>query len=425
MPAIRLIVLSYVPLFFIGAAVGNLLGQDVLRGLPLLPAALYLAFRFGTAVIEGRMVRWTIEPQSGMKALIILYAVLYSFLFFPRAYPGAVGIASVPTLIIHAAFWILVFSDPEYRDDPLHLSRDIVLGVVSGFMVGLLLTFQAAGWNVRPGAIHNLSATPFVRSDVDVPILITVLTFLAVGWVMRTGDQENRGGDRYRWRRLAVTGVGIFLVAMFTFYLYSRRTPILAVMAGVGVMLLPIRLRRRMVYVIPVIALAPLGWEVLARILLRLTQNPIISAILVRNDPETYLTATNRLVSWQGSFDFLMDVRIQHLWGYGGSEVAGIFHEHAHNMVLQMVFDAGLITAALAVVLIFKILLILGDLLERPDTRREGSIMMGLFVAWLVLGAVEPTLRQFSMGHLLFLTLAAYAANRIASPPPVERDRAA
>jgi len=204
-----------------------------------------------------------------------------------------------------------------------------------------LLTFQAAGWRIRPGAIHNLSTTPLVRSDVDVPILTIVLTFVAVGAVAKYGAEKGLRAP-HRWRTAAVAGVGVLLVAVVTFFLYSRRTPLLAVMGGLAVMALPLALQRRMAYLTPAIAIAPLFWTLLAPILVAMTQNPIVDSLLARNDPEHYLTATFRLSGWQAALEFISRPRLQHLWGYGGSEILGIRMAHTHNVLLQLFFDAGL-----------------------------------------------------------------------------------
>ena len=413
----RLVALSYFPLFFLSIGASTLSDQVFLRGLPLMPAAVYVVMRLSSGVLVGDRVRWKVS--DGLTIAAFAYVVAYSVLYFPRAFSGTLAIGTLPTLVIHLLFWHLAYSDPVYRHDRRRFFRDLWGGVFGGFVVGFLLTLQHTGFLLRPGTIHNLSREgTFVRSDLDVPMLAVGVTLMGIVWVFFAGRMRRAvaraGGLGGVVNRRAV-GVICLLIGVSSLYLYSRRAPMLAVLGSTFLLLLPPRVGRRVVYAAVLIPLVPVVWDIVAQILVLVTQNDVVDAIVARNDIRSYETATNRLAVWLRALAFIAEVRPQHLWGYGGAPafiLAGSMDwQHVHNAFLQLFFDAGLIVLMTAVGLLVWSYYRLNRMMEAGWYPHEVLLIFGYLTAWLVIGAVEPALRAYSVVHMVFLMLVSVTAN--------------
>jgi len=414
--AIRVFVVLYFTLYQFGPGLAQETGLGVFRGLLVIPAAAYVLLRAATSARRG-------APIPGWRAvrLALLYSVLYSVLYFPRVNAAPTAVVNSVTLIVHVLFWHAAYSASVYRARRRRFFSDIWLGVAVALVAGFLYAQHYIGFQFRAGAIHNLAErTPFIRSDLDVPFFALVLGTVGVTHLVRR-RRLLPSIARVTWIRSpsGAYGFGLLSICLLCLAMYSRRTPLFALLLVTAVLTLPTKWGLRSLYATLAFPLIPMFWDVAVKILVPLTQNPVADAILARNDLESYLTATNRLAVWIKSMQFLANVRIAHLWGYGGAPASvlaanperGVGFTHVHNAFMQVIFDAGVITLLLACFLMVLMYRRLSVLVQVGVYRGDALSLFSVFVGWLVLCGVEPTLRSVSAAHLFFLVVAIAIAN--------------
>jgi hypothetical protein len=421
---IRLLVVSYFTLYQFGPGLAQLSGIVLFHGLLILPAATYVLLRTINALRTGLPVSGTLSL-----AFPLAYVLLYSTLYFSRSESGAIAIGNAATLIIHALFWHTVYSASVYRERRRRFFQDVWSSVAVAFVAGFLYAQSYIGFHLIPGSIHNLAErAPLVRSDLDIPFFALLLGIVGAVhlWRRKRLAPTIRSVTWIRYPSVAA-GIALLAVCLFGLLMYNRRTPLFALIIIIAVLALPTRWGLRSVYAFVAFPLLPMFWNAVVPIVVFLTQNPVAAALLKRNTLESYLTATNRLAVWLKSIGYIADLRIQHLWGYGGAPPAVLESRtqwsHVHNAFMQMVFDAGFITLALAVILIVRMYRQLTVLVQVGSYRGDALALFGALVCWLVLSGVEPALRSVSAIHLFFIVLVSCVGNlyRETTPSPLGR----
>jgi len=421
---IRLLVISYFTLYQFAPGLAQLTGLALFHGLLIVPAATYVLVRTITALQTG-------PPVSGSRSLAfpLAYVLLYSTLYFPRFESGTVAMFNAATLIIHALFWHTAYSASVYRERRRRFFQDVWASVAVAFIAGFLYAQSYIGFNLTPGAVHNLAErAPLVRSDLDIPLFALMVGILGSVhlWRRKRLVPSLRTVTWIRYPSVAA-GLALVMFCLFGLLMYGRRTPLFAFLVVIGVVALPTRWGLRSLYAFLAFPLIPMFWNAIVPILVLFTQNPVANAILTRNTLESYLTATNRLAVWVKSISYIADLRVQHLWGYGGAPPAVLESRtewsHVHNAYMQMVFDAGLITLALAVILMLRMYRQLSVLVQVGSYRGDALALFGAFIGWLLLSGVEPALRSVSAIHLFFILLVSCVGNlyRETTPSPLGR----
>ncbi len=407
----RLLVLTYFPFFFLSVGLAELAGHSLLLGFHLAPAGFYVASRLACIAVRGGSQT---EGVGILTAALFVFVGLYSILFFPRAYSGPLAVATAPTLVVHVLFWHFVYNARTYSQDRHTFFKDLWWGVAAGFGVGAAGAVAHVG-SFQPGAVHNLAEeAAFVRSDLDVPLLGVAVGTIGAVFLFRAEDVREaarwsrRGGAPSRW-----TGALLLAAAFGGLFVYSRRTPLFALLAICGLFILPKAPAKRLFSVALLFPFVPVVWDYVAIILVTVTQNPVFDALLARNDVETYLTATNRILAWQRSFEFLANVRFQHFLGFGNvpASILPLDWTHVHNAFLQLIFEAGVIVFALGVYLIVATYRRLMNLVGSARVGGHALVLYGLFIAWLIHSGVEPGFRGYSMINLLFLMTVVLVGN--------------
>lgn len=405
----RAIVLTYFSLFFLSAGLVNLSGRYILHGLFVAPGGLYAAWRITLWATHHATHRQS-RPSAyfgRMSLATMLYATAYGVLYFFRAESGIAALGSFVALLTHVLFWHFVFFAPPYHRRPRLFFQDILLSLVLGSVVGVIGALSFVGWDLTPGMVHNLAEhAPFVRSDLDVPFLALALGVWGVVLLFLRRQAPDLQG--YQGRSPSRT-IGLLLLAwaLAVLLLYSRRTPLIALLGTTAFLFLPGGLGRKLAYLAVLFPFIPFVWDTAAAILVPLTQNPIADAILARNSIDDYLTATNRAFVWAASIDYLLTPSLQHLVGYGGAPIHLLRADwtHTHNAFIQVVFDAGLLVLILAVILLVTAFRrIVWTIRARYETD-HAYILLGVLVAWLVIASVEPGLRGVSIVHLAFILI--------------------
>lgn len=407
---VRGLIWFYYPLLYLGLGFSRSTGNNVWQGLVFVLAGVYVYARFIKSIM-GRD-----HPVGRVrlgKCLVLAFAFVgyYSVTYFLRSKSGLEALASVPTLFMHLLFWNLAYSSESYAGKEEKYFKDVFISIFFGFLFGFVNALAYTSFSFLPGSIHDLSeASPFVRSDVDVPLLalgVLSAVFPAVPFS--------------RWRRLGgpslfspVVTYSLLAVTLLSMWLYSRRGPLLAAMFLIVIGASSQQTRKKVLLSLCAFPVLPLLWRYVSDLLIELSQNEFVSTFLVRNKVEDYLTATGRLASWLKGFDFMASFQPNHLIGYGGAPshfVLGPGHFHMHNMVLDLFFDSGFIgltLAAILIVLAFRVGYILLEV-ERPLVGVESLFLF--LSAWAVLAPIEPMLHSYTASHMVFLTIAASLFN--------------
>ncbi len=415
----RILVVSYFLLFIISTGIAGLMGSMLFRGIVLVPATMYVLVELVARGLRQLRGQDTSRRWDRLLWITVLYVSIYSVLYFPRAFAGAMALGGLPSLIVHVLFWHAAFTARVYEARRRLFFSDLWLGIFLAFGFGLGNALVVTGWNLAPGAVHNLDQVAlFVRSDLDIPLLAAGLCVWGavfgplrgrlLSWTKhRWNDEKDYPGRAVAWCGLVAGAAALFI--------YSRRTPIFAVIVAVAVLLLPRRIRGRAFWGAAAFPLIPLAWDAVVAVLIPLTQNPIADAILARNHPNTYLTATYRLTTWLKSFAWIANVQISHLWGYGGAPEAvlpaGRGWLHTHNALIQLFFEGGLISVALAVWLVVGALRRLDHLIAMSWNPGDLLVLLGFLWLWAVLAAVEPSFRSYTLVHVMFLLICVVVAN--------------
>lgn len=397
---VRSFVYCYFPLVSIGLGLSQVLGSDVWQGLVFVLAATYVYVQIARKSLAGKL-SITRHPDTGI-LLTYAYVVAYSVLFFPRWSSGVAVLGTAPTLFAHLAFWHLVYRSPTYKGQPAKYFRDVMVSLTVGFMFAFGNALAVTGFTFKPGSIHDIAyQSSLVRSDFDGPFLALAPIALCIAAL--------RNRDR-RWWILTICSV-----ALLALWVYSRRGPMLGVLLMLGLAFVPKRAQAKVLVALLVVPFLPILWERLAPTLIEVSQSDLVKALVARDRPKDYLTATGRLSAWSAGFAYLANFRLSHLIGYGGTPgflLSGA-QEHMHNMVLQLFFDAGLITVGLGLSLIVVAFRKLAALVKEDSS--SPVMIQGLFLffcSWILLSAIEPTLRSFGVPHLVLLIIAVSAFNR-------------
>ncbi len=440
----RLLVVSYLSLFFVVDGLARITGNGLLRACFIVPPALYVLWRLSLwAAYHARHGRHGAAPVyfGTVPVLVLLYAVAYSALYFPRATSGINAASGVGVVVVHAVFWHLVFHAPVYRGARRKVFfNDMLLGVFAATIVGAAGALSFVGWSFTPGSVHDLAGkAPFVRSDLDVPLLAQVLGTwgAAVLFVRRERRRQAPSSEAgLPSRMLGIVLIG-WCVALLV--LYSRRTPLFAVLATAALVFAPTRVVRRLAYGAVLIPMVPLFWDRVVAVALPLTQNSVVNAVLARNDASDYLTANSRLDLWTRSIRFLTRPDPHHLIGYGGAprELHASWSDHMHNAYIQLALDAGLILLLAVIVLLVVSFRSLAATISSGEGAYHAHAVRAVLIGWVVVSGVEPSLRSYSIAHLLFFMFVLAAVNLASSarrlrstrmagrtPPTVWRQRA-
>lgn len=396
---LRLYVQYFFVLFYIGLGLSRILGFEPLQGLLFFPQIVIILLAYLSGKVKSKFVlRYRLSHFSHL----LIYISLYCLLFFPRSIGGFQGFILVPLLIIHVLFLRFLFHNSLYKNNHKLLFDDFRRSLLYGAVFGFFCAWAFVEFKFTPGLIHNLSdKSPFVRSDLDVPFLLVAFFALSfkdiVNEVKKILLQKNP--------TVNIDSLIALVTVLFIFWMYSRRTPLVACILITGVYFFPRRLvgiwRLALLFTI-----LPLFWNLAVQLLIILTQNEFVDSLLARNNINDYLTASNRIKSWIGGYLFLFDFKIQHLIGYGEAPayLKPSYHKHMHNMPLDLFFEAGLITVFVAFTLILRMFSKCIAYIKNGDQTFYSYLLM--LVAFLFISGVEPTLRTISISHLLFLTLA-------------------
>lgn len=386
------------------------------RGIVLVPAGLYVAGCLLTAAISASEIGARgRRPWPGLVLALLAFSLVYSGLYFPRAFSGLVALGSIAALPVHVLFWHLAYHSPPYTRWRERFFKDLWIGLFAAFGFGLVNALGAVGWRIEPGAVHDLDrSSAFVRSDLDVPLLAVALAVWAATFTVFRRRVRDGTGDEVRWVPRSTAGI-VGVLAILALILYARRAPMLALGGAIALLAAPTTLGSRMYYAAALLPAIPLAWGTAVKILIAVTQNPVANALIARNDLESYVTATNRLATWIRSLDFITDFRLSHIWGYGTPPgyllPPGLGWLHVHNAFMELFFEAGLLALAIAVLILLATFRRLGWLLR--SRRQIGRVLpiFGFLWAWTAIAAVEPSLRSYSLVHLLFLTFGVVTAN--------------
>jgi len=403
---VRLLIYGFFPVYFVSVGLPQVTGIGATRGLFLVYLSVYLGKRLFTYLAKKRHARSYLLSRVGIFA--ISYVCVYSALYFPRQYEGIVNIVGIGfSLFVVAAFWMAAVSDPVYRRKPRSLVADMYASLIIGLVFILMYTISIVG-AVYPGAAHNMATiAPFVRSDLDGPLLTLLLGVFSIK-MLRKG----------RWASYNMPKINLIVViaaislCLFSFWLYSRRAPIIAFMLAMILLMMPVTLKRRINWQWVLVLFIPFVWEYLSIVLLTVSQNPLVEAVIARNDAESYLTATNRLGSWLRGLSFIGEAQIAHIWGYGGApeDLAVFGHTHMHSTLLDLFFDSGIVGLALAFAMLIWSFKTLGWLLANPAFRQSAELMYLCIFSWLVISSVEPGMHGFTLSHVLITMFVSFVA---------------
>ncbi|HET7459865.1 MAG TPA: O-antigen ligase family protein [Longimicrobium sp.] len=416
---VRLIVLTYFALLFVAEAVSDLADSHALAVLFLLPAAGYATWRVTLAATHFALRKDGQRPMATgqLAAAVLVYVALYSLLYLPRGETALAAMRGFVTLFVHTAFWHAAFCAPAYRGERRkRFFADLLCSLFLGTVVGAGFALAYTGWSFEPGSVHDLSGrAPGVRSDLDVPFLALLLGVwgIVILFVRRRFRGTVAGVGRVL--RSPLLGIALVGCCVAVLVLYGRRTPLIALVTAGAFLVVPGAVGRKLAYLAVLFPFVPLAWDMVAAVLLRVTQNSLAAAILVRNDPDDYLTGTNRLYVWMASLDYLSEPRFGHLVGFGGAPGFLLQNTadwtHTHNAYLQLVFDAGVPVLVLALAILVTALRRVSLAISLDRQPYCAYVLLGLLVAWLVTSGVEPTLRSLALPHLVFILLTLVAAN--------------
>lgn len=401
---IRVLVLSYLPLFIVSNGLANLTGQMMLRGLVLVPAALFVA----GCVLTRLTVPTSLPPFrfGRLTTLVIIFSLVYSLLYFPRAFTGSTAIGGLPSLPTHALFTALVVRSHPYRKDVGLFVYDFCISAIVTIAIGVADALNTVGWRVAAGAVHDLDRlSNFVRSDLDVPLLSLMLAVAGATALHARLLARPQPRAQLSFGKAAA----LFLFGTTILLFYSRRTPVLALLGALAVLLVPRKLVARLSYAGAALPLLPLFWGMVVTALLFLTQNEIVGSLLPRNDVQDYVTGSNRVSTWLKSLLFISRWQNGHWLGYGDAP-SWILPQHlgwlhVHNAYMQLFFETGILGLTLGVAMVLATLHRLSKVLREQANPLPRGIL-NFLLGWCLLAAVEPSFRSYSIVHLLVLTTA-------------------
>ena len=398
---LRIFVYIYFPLISIGLYLSEKYNFQFARGIVFVMAAFYIVIR----IINGyksKIQKYSINIDIGI-VLLYSYIIIYSLLYFPRSTSSVTGaITLTPILLVHTLFWDFLFTSNIYKKNLNKFFFDLFLSFLIGMIFLFLSSLNFTNFSIVPGSIHNIAEEwIMVSSDLDVPImLLIVFSFIIMQFKVK------KSKEMIIIPRIAI--LGIVILSIFMFWLYSRRGPIIALLGIVSFIFLPQKYRTRVFILFFFFPFIPMFWDIFSNFLLEISQTDIVSSFLARNNADDYLTATGRMVDWVRGIEFLLNFDVKHLIGYGGPTwfVVTEGRDHMHNVILTLIFDSGLITLFLFISLYMILLKRILSILDILDNKIWGpeALYLVLFI-YLLFSPIEPLVHSHSYEHLIFLSI--------------------
>ena len=357
------------------AWLASALGAGVLewRRTPLdLPLALLLPFVLvQLAVGNGRLVAWALAPAAPVTEIAARFPA--PFLTIGSVSPHQ-GLVSVLVFAGYAAVYLLVVQLVRTRRQVSRLVRALLL--VGAFMalVGLFDYMTGGTWVPIPReqpSIGRLSAT-FVNPD-HFAAWLAMLIALGLGWLVARSPGRRRAPSlreslsvrelREQAARRYLPLLGVMVMGLALVFTLSRGGLVNLVVALVAliVMLGAVgRARRSLVLtgLLLVFVVAYGGWIGFGPLLGRLAQTPEGSASRV----EQYVASLPMLAEFPilgVGLGRYVDVYLRHQ--PLAHAPAGVFYPYAHNDLLQLVIELGLVGSVLCLFVFWRIA---GDLVR-------------------------------------------------------------
>src|SRR6266850_91669 len=357
------------------AWLASALGAGVLewRRTPLdLPLALLLLFVLvQLAVGNGRLVAWALAPAAPVTEIAARFPA--PFLTIGSVSPHQ-GLVSVLIFAGYIAVYLLVVQLVRTRRQVSRLVRALLL--VGAFMalVGLFDYMTGGTWVPIPReqpSIGRLSAT-FVNPD-HFAAWLAMLIALGLGWLVARSPGRRRAPSlreslsvrelREQAARRYLPLLGVMVMGLALVFTLSRGGLVNLVVALVAliVMLGAVgRARRSLVLtgLLLVIVVAYGGWIGFGPLLGRLAQTPEGSASRV----EQYVASLPMLAEFPilgVGLGRYVDVYLRHQ--PLAHAPAGVFYPYAHNDLLQLVIELGLVGSVLCLFVFWRIA---GDLVR-------------------------------------------------------------
>lgn len=251
-----------------------------------------------------------------------------------------------------------------------------------------VLLFNIYYGDLSGAGLYNIDSLPFFVSTLDSPFLIYLTALIALSLP---------GEKNYHYKLV------ILLIVFLISYLFGRRSVLIAVIITLFVQHFNLLNRRTLYYLLSLSIMVAIFWPIISQILLYVTDFDVLKNVLVRNDPEEILTATNRSFIWFNSFINMISLDKNLLFGYGVNLPESLFSfgsksielTHLHNSLIQLFHERGIIILSIFVGLTIKVI----------NSTSNNSTSQSILSFIFIVSAVESLYRDIYFTHLIVIVI--------------------
>ncbi|MBW8034424.1 MAG: O-antigen ligase family protein [Planctomycetes bacterium] len=405
---------GYIFLFFIAYYIGTELsirtGIYSFRILGLMPGVYFLL----------KKMRFIVKTGIGSRRNKLFYLALFVMALLHVRGLIMAGITSVMTvivllgLLIHILFWAVHGATVRTYDEFNRLLYYLTMGFLLTFMVVALIPMNLLG-NFSIGGHYNLEGAdglhvPFITTSIEPPLWSAIVVVLSLTILLGRWGYHRYNPKINIFYLPTGASLMILLIGLMEIFLINKRGPIFALFLALCVaLILPFLLKSKLIYLIPLFVLLPLAWTFIATFMLPVIQSPVVQALVTRTGVENITSATGRIVNWAFAFNHLLgfEWNADYLLGVGNLEEYWDMgpYGHAHNSLLQLLIQTGVLGAVINASLIYNTLYKIRYSYLRDTVSSGSQILFTIFILLIFLTATESLFLTIYFTNLLFIAV--------------------
>lgn len=403
---------GYIFLFFIAYYIGIELSMRTgiysFRILGLMPGVYFLL----------KKMRFIVKTGIGSRRNKLFYLALFVMALLHVRGLIMAGVTSVATVIVlfgllfHILFWAVHGAATRTYNEFNQLLYYLIIGFLLTFVVVALIPMNLIG-NFSIGGHYNLGDfgnvyVPFITTNIEPPLWSAIVVVLSLAILMGRMGYNRYNAKINMFYLTTGTSLLILLIGLMEVFLINRRGPMLALFLALSVaLILPFLLKSKLIYLVPLFVLLPLVWTYVATFILPVIQSPVVQALVSRTDAENIIGATGRIVNWALAFNHLLgfEWNADYLLGVGNLEEYWDMgpYGHAHNSLLQLLIQMGVLGAVINAALIYNTLYKIRYSYLRNTVSSGSHILFTIFLLLIFLTATESLFLTIYFTNLLFI----------------------
>lgn len=374
------------------------------RAIILLPLIIYVVFNY-KFILKG--VKKESRKSLFFKGTLFFYIFLHirsTSLINTGAY---VIWSNFIIYLTHISFWLIILNKIESKTEFHFVTNELIKGLLICFVIVAFIPMNYFG-EFSIGGHYNLGdqfskfTIPFISSTIEPPLLSTITITVGLFFIFTIKDRDQSDLPNFVIYLL-------FGLALLEILLINRRGPMLSLLSVIIIFYSRNYLSKiKFLYFFPLIVFIPLIWPIVIDYVLVFFENDFVKMFIARTDVENVMSATGRTYNWLVVLQYasLSQWNADYLFGIGNLpelEVLG-HYGHAHNSILQLFVQTGLVGVILnSILIIMSVNSVQSIIFFKKDKRF--LILLLLFFLIIALTPTESLFMAVFFTHILFINI--------------------